>query len=59
MADDRREYLGDSVYASTEEGMVRLCTNNGDVDENVILLEPEVAQALVEYIARAVKEGER
>ena len=44
-----RIYLGDSVYASYDCGQIRLCTNNGFEDENVLFLEPEVYEALVSW----------
>ena len=42
-----KQYIGDSVYADTEEGMLRIYTDNGSSPENVIYLEPEVLQALI------------
>jgi hypothetical protein len=46
------EYLGDSVYCKTENGMVKLTTNNGWMDTNIIYLEPEVYLALVKFVER-------
>lgn len=52
---EHRTYLGDSVYAEVRDtGMIRLATNNGLFDSNVIYLEPEVYAALRRY---AVKHG--
>jgi len=46
-------YLGDSVYAEWENGMLLLTTNNGHPDDprNKIYLEPEVIRALNKYLA--------
>ena len=45
-------YLGDSVYADIEDGMLKLTTENGYADDprNVIFLEPEVYSALTKYV---------
>jgi hypothetical protein len=47
-----KEYLGDSVYADIEDGMVKLTTENGYPDDprNVIFLEPEVYRALQDLL---------
>lgn len=50
-----RTYLGDSVYASVEHGMIRLCTNNGIRDENVIFLELVIYHNLVIYVDEITK----
>jgi hypothetical protein len=47
-----RTYLGDSVYVSIENGMIRLCTNNGLADENVIFLEDAVYHNLEKWVDR-------
>ena len=47
-----REYLGDSVYAAIEHGMIRLTTENGSNPSNMIYLEPEVIMALLRYAQR-------
>ena len=44
-----KQYLGDSVYAEIEGGMIKLTTNNGMRDVDTIFLEPEVYEALVRY----------
>jgi hypothetical protein len=49
-------YLGDSVYAAVEDGMVRLTTENGFGPTNTIYLEPEVVVALLEYLSTALQE---
>lgn len=53
-------YLGDSVYAELENGMIKLTTNNGYPDDprNVIFLEFEVYDALVRYVEQ-IKEAQR
>lgn len=45
-------YLGDSVYAELSCGMVKLTTNNGLGDTNIIYLEPEVLQSLERFVAK-------
>lgn len=47
-----KTYLGDSVYADVENGMIKLTTENGYPDDprNVIYLEPEVYAALKRYV---------
>ena len=46
-------YLGDSVYAEIERGMIKLYTDNGvHGKENIIYLELTVFQALVNFAAR-------
>jgi len=50
---DLKQYLGDSVYADLEHGMVKLTTENGHQTDpsNTIYLEPEVLEALTRYVA--------
>ena len=47
-----KEYLGDSVYAAIENGMVKLTTENGDGPSNTIFLELGVIDALNLYVER-------
>lgn len=47
----KRAYLGDSVYAGIEHGMLKLTTDNGLGASNTIYLEPEVVEALMLYLA--------
>ena len=50
-----KDYLGDSVYAElTPYHSIRLTTNNGYPDDprNVIELEPDVLDALMNFIER-------
>ncbi len=51
-------YLGDSVYADTENGMIKLTTDNGLGASNTIYLEPEVYRALELYVASLREEGQ-
>jgi hypothetical protein len=44
-------YLGDSVYADVEDGMLKLTTENGLGASNTIYLEPDVYKALARYVA--------
>lgn len=46
-------YLGDSVYAEIESGMIKLTTDNGNGPSNTIYLEYEVYLALVEFVRAA------
>jgi hypothetical protein len=52
-----KTYLGDSVYAKLENGMIVLTTENGYSDDprNVICLEPSVYQALVLWVTHLMK----
>lgn len=45
----KKAYLGDSVYADIDNGMVKLTTENGMGASNTIFLEPEVVEALQEF----------
>ena len=45
-----KRYLGDSVYADVERGMVKLTTENGYEPSNTIYLEAQVLEALVAYV---------
>ena len=44
-------YLGDSVYAGYDNGMLFICTENGGQPEDVIYLEPEVINAIIEFVS--------
>lgn len=46
----QKTYLGDSVYAELESGMIKLYTDNGFGPQDVIYLEPEVYQALLKFV---------
>ena len=48
---EKSEYLGDSVYAGIERGMVLLTTSDHDprMADNQVYLEPQVLVALIEY----------
>jgi len=43
-------YLGDSVYAALQDGLLMLTTENGLGPTNTIYLEPEVIQNLQMYL---------
>lgn len=45
-------YLGDGVFVETEDGMVKLTTEDGLRTTNAIYLEAEVLRALVSYAQR-------
>ncbi len=45
-----KTYLGDSVYAEIENGMIKLTTENGFGPINTIFLELEVYEALERYV---------
>jgi hypothetical protein len=53
-----KTYLGDSVYVSVENGMIRLCTNNGLMDENVLFLNDEVYHNLEMWVDRLKQQEE-
>lgn len=48
-------YLGDSVYATFEDGMLKLYTDNGLGADQVIYLERYVLQGLARYLAESFK----
>lgn len=52
-------YLGDSVYAYVQEGYIVLITENGSGPSSRIFLEPEVANALRQFIDRVLGGEER
>jgi len=47
-----KQYMGDSVYADLENGMIKLTTENGLPDDpsNVIYLESSVFRNLKDYV---------
>lgn len=45
-------YIGDSVYADFENGMVKLTTENGYGASNEIFLEPEVVAGLLKFVEK-------
>ena len=47
-----KTYLGDSVYAEIESGMVKLTTEDGYESSNTIYLELSVLNALNDYVER-------
>ncbi len=49
---ETKEYLGDSVYAEFDGHGIVLTTENMDTPSNVIVLEPEVLDALNKYVER-------
>ena len=46
-----KRYLGDSVYADIENGMIKLTTENGSLPSNTIYMEYFVWEALVNYVS--------
>lgn len=42
-------YLGDGLYASLENGMIKLRAPRGDLKDHVVYLEPDVYGALREF----------
>jgi hypothetical protein len=51
----KKQYLGDSVYASFDGYMVTLTTDNGLGPSNTIHLEPEVIAALNIFYAQMTR----
>lgn len=51
---DKKTYLGDSVYADFEDGMIKLTTENGLPGDpsNTIYLEPFVFRHLEAFVNR-------
>lgn len=51
---NHKTYIGDSVYAEIEDGMLKLTTNNGYPDDprNVIYLGVDEWDSLVAYVER-------
>ncbi len=48
-----KQYLGDSVYIEKNTlGQFKLFLDNGEGEHTVIILEPEVAAALVNYLSK-------
>lgn len=47
-----KTYLGDSVYAQVLHGELILTTENGGPPSNRIVLEAEVCQSLVDFLAK-------
>jgi hypothetical protein len=54
-----KTYLGDSVYAEVENGMIKLTTENGFGPTNTIFLEGFVITNLNEYVARLASARDR
>ena len=52
MGTETKTYLGDSVYAVVEGGVLVLTTENGLTGSNRIVLEPEVWGALLKFLAK-------
>ena len=47
-----KHYLGDSVYAEVQHGMIKLTTDNGNGPNNTIFLEDIVVEHLIEFYKR-------
>ena len=52
---NNKRYLGDSVYASQDNGSLVLTTENGYGPSNTIYLEMEVLSALFDYLQLKVE----
>jgi hypothetical protein len=52
-----KTYLGDSVYADIEDGMILLTTEDGIETTNIIYLEIEVYEALIAFVERMKKQA--
>lgn len=55
-----KSYLGDSVYADIENGMIKLTTENGKPYDpsNIVYLEPEVYDSLLQFVKNLKKTGQ-
>ena len=47
-----KEYLGDSVYPDFDGFAIVLTTENGDGPSNTIVLEPQIINALNNFVER-------
>jgi len=47
-----KDYMGDSVYADFDGFAIILTTENGSGPSNVIVLEPEVLEAIIRFAQR-------
>ena len=56
MMDEKREYLGDGVYATFDDYQIWLSTERDGGVQHTIALEPEVFAALQEYARRLREE---
>lgn len=65
MEEKHKEYIGDSVYAEMENGMLKLTTNNDGRDSNIIYFESTVFLQLLNFannlgvLAIEVKENKK
>ena len=50
-----KRYLGDSVYAEVEDGMIKLTTENGEGPSNTIYLDPGVMIQLHRFATDAIE----
>ena len=50
-------YLGDSVYASFDGYQIKLFTNNGFGESNVIFLEDGTYDALLKFVEKFENDG--
>jgi len=52
MADDNKQYLGDSVYADYDGYQIRLYLDNGLGVDTEIFMEPDVMHSFIAYAKR-------
>lgn len=52
MADDNKQYLGDSVYADYDGYQIQLYLDNGFGAKNEICMEPDVMHSFIAYAKR-------
>lgn len=57
MTNKPKIYLGDGVYAQRDMGQLILTAENGISITNIVVLEPEVWAALLEYMKDTKDEG--
>ena len=53
---DKKEYLGDGVYAGFDGYQVWIWTSDGEADSQMIALEPEVLLQLIQFNKRCRQE---
>ena len=49
---NRKQYIGDGVYADVDRGMIKITTENGIKVTNTIYLEIGVYQRLLTYVTK-------
>lgn len=56
---DGKSYIGDSVYAEIEDGVLKLTTDNGTGPTNTIYLDQDVYLSLLRHVAEMAFGGDQ